>query len=104
MKLPAGASVHKLEPSSGAYVDLAQSMHSPEPAPLYLPTEHFEHALAPVELLEVPAPQGVHVSLPYWDDADQQSTPVPEALDHRWELPSQMSYSEASVKSEPAAT
>jgi hypothetical protein len=32
-----------------------------------------------------------------WDDDDQQSTPVPEALDHTWYRSSHCQYSAASA-------
>ena len=32
-----------------------------------------------------------------WDDGDQQSTPVPEALDHTWYRSSHCQYSAASA-------
>ena len=63
-KLPASASLQSLEPLSSAYLAAAHSRHSPAPAPLYLPTGHASHSLAPSASLEYPLGHSVHVSLP----------------------------------------
>ena len=63
-KLPASASLQSLEPSSSAYLATSQSTHAPAPAPLYVPTGHASHSLAPSAALEYPLEHSVHVSLP----------------------------------------
>ena len=63
-KLPAAASLQSLEPSSSAYLATSQSTHAPAPAPLYVPTRHATHSLAPSAALEYPLEHNVQDELP----------------------------------------